>query len=76
MTYEEWKEAVAQCADKLLSLTDLWSEDDPYDLFEVAQESYDNGQTPEAFIRWIFEEDLASKAYHSYLTKESLKSNG
>lgn len=75
MTYDEWKEAAAKCADELLSLEPIWSENDPYDLFEAAQASFDSGQTPEAFVREVFEEDLSALAFHDYLVEESLRSN-
>jgi hypothetical protein len=71
MTLDEWREAAAKCADELLSLEPIWSEDDPYDLFEAAQAAFNSGQSPEAFIREMFEEDLAGQAYHDHLVKES-----
>jgi hypothetical protein len=75
MTYDEWKGAAAKCADELLTLEPIWSPDDPYELLEAAQAAFDSGQSPEAFIREMFEEDLAAQAYHNHLVEESLKSN-
>lgn len=75
MTYDEWREAAAKCADELLSLEPIWGEGDLYDLFEAAQAAFDSGQTPEAFIREMFEEDLSAQSYNDHLVEESIKSN-
>lgn len=75
MNFEDWKSAASIYANKVLSL-DPFEDDDPYDLFEAAQAAFESEQTPEAFIREMFEEDLAAQAYNDYLVKESLKSNG
>jgi hypothetical protein len=71
VTYDEWKAKAAKIADKLLDLEPIWSSDDPYDLFEAAKFAFDQGQTPEAFIKEMFEEDLAAQAYHDHLVEES-----
>jgi hypothetical protein len=71
VTYEEWKAEASMFARKLLDLEPIWSEDDPYDLFNVALTSFEQGQTPEAFIKEMFEEDLAAQAYYHHLVEES-----
>ena len=75
MTYDEWKAEADKVARQLLDLEPIWSEGDPYDLFNVALISFEQGQTPEAFIREMFEESLASQAYHHYLVEESEVAN-
>lgn len=75
MTFDEWKEAAAKCADELLDLEPIWGEGDLYGLFEAASSAFEQGQSPEAFIREMFEEDLAALAYYDHLVEESIKSN-
>jgi hypothetical protein len=71
MTYSEWKAEAEKFARKLLDLEPIWSDDDPYELFNVSLVSFEQGQTPEAFIREMFEEDLSDKAYYKLLAEES-----
>ena len=71
MTYDEWKVEAEKFARKLLDLEPIWSDDDPYELFNVALISFEQGQTPEAFIREMFEEDISAKAYYHHLVEES-----
>lgn len=75
MTFDEWKAEAEKFARKLLDLEPIWSDDDPYDLFNVSLISFEQGQTPEAFIREMFEESLADEAYYHHLVEESEKSN-
>jgi hypothetical protein len=54
-----WKKKARRAAIELLALRDIWDEDDPYDLAEAARVAIAAGQSPEAFVREQFAEDLA-----------------
>jgi hypothetical protein len=63
MTFETWKKRAQEHADEVVpGLEPLWTEDDPYELFEVATVAYSMGQDPKAFIEEMFGEDLARMA--------------
>jgi hypothetical protein len=58
MSFEAWK-LIAQTHANALSLPpDLWVGVDDYELHEVAQLAFKQGQNPKAFIEEVFAEDL------------------
>lgn len=60
LSFIEWKAACVTAAKNLeLGLEDMWASDDPYDLFEAAEEAFEEGEDPISFIEETFEEDLA-----------------
>lgn len=75
-TFQAWKnECVRYSKEEGLTVDDMWDKDDPYDLVEVAQESYENGDTPADFINEIFGEDLARLEHDGHQYNESIQHN-
>ena len=72
-SFPAWKLACSAHAMKLLSLSDLWTEDDPYDLADAAQAAFDSHQSPRAFIEEMFAEDIARQEYDAQLAAEALE---
>lgn len=56
-----WKQRAQNEATALFGgdLGDIWGDGDDYDLFAAAEAAFRAGQSPEAFIREAFAEDLA-----------------
>jgi len=74
MTFAEWKTAcIQEVRDHGLSFDDLWDDDDPYELFEVAEPMFKNGVSPAEFIEEVFEEDLAHLAGVEQEQEDSLE---
>ncbi len=59
LDFAEWKAAAQAHANDLGLPPDLWSEQDDYDLTEIAAEAFARGEDPKAFVEGAFEEDLA-----------------
>lgn len=72
MTFEEWRSEVGRHAEELLGLGDALDEDDPYELFESMPGAHAAGQDPEAFVREMFADDLASLEHDELLRQESM----
>jgi hypothetical protein len=69
---EDWKGKCSKFIEEHLCIADLWEDSDPYEISECWPEAFEKGQTPEEFIREIFEEDFARQEYDDYLRDEAL----
>lgn len=58
MSFEAWQAQCAKVAKKLAHIHDLLDEDDPYDVFDTMQDHYDEGMSPEEFIRETFADQI------------------
>lgn len=74
LTVQEWKDRAQEYATEVGCPDDLWDEDDPYDLSNVALSDYATGKSPEEFVRYIFADDLAAAAGAEAEFTESLLS--
>lgn len=59
--FAAWKQQAQNEAGALFdgNLGDIWAPGDDYDLFAAAETAFRSGQSPAAFIREAFAEDLA-----------------
>lgn len=59
--FAAWKQQAQEEAADLFegNLGDIWAPGDDYDLFAAAETAFRSGQSPAAFIREAFAEDLA-----------------
>ncbi len=71
-TIEIWKASCNTISNELLGF-DAFNDGDDYDLDTVAPERFASGQTPQAFIEEMFEEDLARQEHDSQQQIESLE---
>lgn len=76
MTFDEWKKAAAVEAEKICCAGDLFAADDPYEVIELAKEAFDKWQSPTAFAREIFEEDLMQAEHDDQMAAEALEWEG
>jgi hypothetical protein len=60
MTLQEWKDRAQAYSITTGCPGDLWDEDDPYELKNVAVEAHAAETSPEEFVRNIFADDLAA----------------
>ena len=74
LTFEEWKEKAGKFASDELAI-DIWYEGDPFEVAGEAVRAFKAGQGPKEFIKGVFEEDFAGKAYDEHLFDESLIAN-
>lgn len=72
--FAAWKQRAQREAEALFdgSLGDIWAAGDDYDLFDAAEVAFRSGQSPEAFVREAFAEDLARRAAEEQEYEESL----
>jgi hypothetical protein len=75
MDLKAWKKQVARLASDLAGVDDILAEDDPYDLAEVMQDSYDEDLTPEDFVQEHFADDIASRAALDVEAEDGLIAN-
>lgn len=73
MTFEEWKAAVQKASNDLGCPDDLWADDDPYDLAEVAKTDFESGFSPESFVREVFADDISSREHDEQMQIEALE---
>jgi hypothetical protein len=71
-TFQEWQKECAKIAKRLVGITDLLDEDDPYDLAQSMDDAYPD-QDPEEFVREVFGDDLARQEHDAQLYEESLE---
>ncbi len=57
-TLDVWKRRAADYAGTMLAKGDLFSESDPYLVADMAEEAFDNEETPHQFVRRVFEDDF------------------
>lgn len=71
ISFGTWKARAIAYAERQLGTGDLFDESDPYDIKEAfdPQRAYDSDQTPSSYVRGVFEEDFAMKAYDRDLAK-------
>jgi predicted proteasome-type protease len=60
VTLQEWKDRARVYSTTVGCPDDLWDEDDPYQLKNVAVEAHAAGTSPEEFVRDVFADDLAA----------------
>jgi hypothetical protein len=71
--FEAWKKKARAYVDKLglVDGDDIFDPSDPYELLEGADTAFAIGESPKAFVRDMFAEDLASRAYDADLARQS-----
>ncbi len=57
-TFETWKKQASKYAQERLGLTEVFDEDDPYELAASSIEAFESEQDPKAYIREIFADDF------------------
>jgi hypothetical protein len=72
LSLQEWRDSAQEYSTEVGCPDDLWDEDDPYDLAEVALRDYEAGVPPEEFVRDIFADDIAASAGDEQLFNDSL----
>jgi hypothetical protein len=74
LSFNKWKDEAQKFLYKELGLEDLWDPSNPYDIGpDVDWNAFRHNQTPEAFIRWFFEEDFNNKANDELLLEQSIE---
>lgn len=72
--FASWKKKAVRHGKKIGACdSDIWDDDDPYDLAVVAKDAFDKGTTPAAFIEEIFADDIASRANDRLMEEEALE---
>lgn len=75
LTPQEWRDRAQEYSTEVGCPDDIWDEDDPYDLSDVALSDYAAGRSPEEFIRNIFADDLAAAEGNEQEFADSLLCN-
>lgn len=57
-TLEVWKRRAADYAGTMLAKSDLFSEADPYLVADMAEEAFENEETPNQFVRRVFQDEF------------------
>lgn len=72
-TIEAWKDACVTASVELgLAVEDMWTNGDPYDMYDAAADAFAEGVEPRTFIQEIFEEDLADMEHQEQQFCDSL----
>lgn len=74
MTYEQFRQDCAIEAERLVGLSDILDDGDPYELDVAMADAFRCGDTPEQFIRDIFAEDIASAMNDRIMEAEAMES--
>lgn len=61
LTFEQWRQRCAEFVDDKLDIDNILDEDDPYEIFEMMQDAFDEDQSPEDFCREAFAEEFAQE---------------
>lgn len=74
--FAEWQALCLKVAEELrLPIDDVWAQDDPYDVLELAREAWSKGQTPSEFVGGVFEDDAAAIAGSDAEWDDSMRSD-
>ncbi len=73
MIRAQWNKIASKYAEHELCCGDLWDENDPYSLHEVADDAFQKDQDPKAFVREMFTEDFAKQEHDAEQYRESIE---
>lgn len=72
MNFEEWKQEVDQICKTELGYI-CFTEEDDFDVNQLAEEAFEDEVDPESFFYEIFGEDVARRDYDRQLAEEALE---